>query len=62
MVKEVMVDDVITVTPDTKTIDAINLMQKSQIGCLPVLNRNQKLVGVVTEKDLLQVAASYLRE
>jgi CBS domain-containing protein len=61
-VKEVMVKNVITVNPDTKTLQAIRLMQKHRIGCLPVLNQDQKLVGVVTEKDLLQVAASYLAQ
>ena len=62
MVKEVMVDKVITVNPETKTLEAIRLMQEHSIGCLPVLNQDQKLVGVVTEKDLLPVAASYLRQ
>ena len=61
MVKEVMVDKVITVNPETKTLEAIRLMQEHSIGCLPVLNQDQKLVGVVTEKDLLPVAASYLQ-
>ena len=62
MVKEVMVRKVITVNPDTRTHDAIDLMRKHQIGCLPVLNKKHKLVGVVTEKDLLQVAFSYLKK
>ena len=61
MVKEVMVKDVVTITPDTPTLQAIKLMREKHIGCLPVLNKDKKLVGVVTEQDLLQVAASYLK-
>jgi CBS domain-containing protein len=61
MVKEVMVNQVITVTPDTPTLEAIQLMQEKHVGCLPVLNYQKKLVGVVTEQDLLPVAASYLK-
>ncbi|GJM28838.1 MAG: hypothetical protein DHS20C17_14730 [Cyclobacteriaceae bacterium] len=61
MVKQVMINRVITVHPETSTLDAINLMQEKRIGCLPVLNHHHKLVGVLTEKDLLPVAASYLR-
>ncbi len=61
MVKDVMVDQVITVSPDTPTLEAIELMQGKHIGCLPVLNHDKKLVGVITEQDLLQVAASYLK-
>jgi CBS domain-containing protein len=62
LVKEVMVDDVITVNPETKTLQAIQIMQQHSIGCLPVLNQDKKLVGVVTEKDLLPVAALYLQQ
>jgi CBS domain-containing protein len=61
IVKQVMINKVISVRPDTRTLDAINLMQEKRIGCLPVLNRHHKLVGVITEKDLLPVAASYLK-
>lgn len=61
MVKEVMVSKVITVSPDTPTLEAIQLMRERHIGCLPVLNQDKKLVGVVTEQDLLPVAASYLQ-
>ena len=60
MVKDVMVREVITVNPGSSTIEAIRLMQKHSIGCLPVLNQHQKLVGVITEKDILPIAASYL--
>jgi len=61
MVKQVMINKVITVQPDTLTLDAIQLMQDKRIGCLPVLNHENRLVGVLTEKDLLPVAASYLK-
>lgn len=60
MVKHVMIEQVITVQPKTRTLEAINLMQEKHIGCLPVVNSENKLVGVLTEKDLLPVAASYL--
>lgn len=61
MVKDVMIEQVFTVSPDTSTLEAIQVMLQKHIGCLPVLNQDKKLVGVVTEKDLLPVAASYLK-
>jgi CBS domain-containing protein len=36
-------------------------MIKEKIGCLPVVNTENKLVGIVTEQDFLPIAASYFQ-
>lgn len=61
-VKEIMVTKVITVSPETLTVDAISLMRKHKIGCLPVVAEGKKLVGIVTERDFVNVADHFLRE
>lgn len=48
-----------TVTSDTLTLDAMRKMRNHKIGCLPVID-NDKLVGIITESDLLDVSASLL--
>ncbi len=50
-----------TVTPDTPTLEAIELMRQRHLGCLPVVE-DGKLVGVVTLFDLLAVSAKLLEE
>jgi len=52
-VKDVMVKEVITVNPDTKIRDAVELMNKNEIGCL-VATRKGKPVGIMTERDVLK--------
>lgn len=52
-VKEIMVDPVITVGPETPVNEAIDLMLQKGIGCLPVV-RDARLVGIVTKTDLLR--------
>jgi CBS domain-containing protein len=52
-VKDVMVKEVITVNPDTKIRDAVELMNKNEIGCL-VVTRKGKPVGIMTERDVLK--------
>ena len=52
-VKDVMVEEVITVKPNTKVRDAVELMNENEIGCL-VVTRNGKPVGIVTERDVLK--------
>lgn len=52
-VKEIMVDP-ISIGPDATVGDAARLMMEHKIGCLPVLE-DSRLVGIVTETDMLQV-------
>ncbi len=54
-VADVMRREVVTVTPDTLTIEAIQLMQRHKIGCLPVL-QDDRVVGIITEEHLLGIA------
>lgn len=52
-VKSVMVTDVITATEDTPIEEAAHMMMDNKIGCVPVM-RDDKLVGIITESDLLR--------
>ncbi len=58
-VRNVMMTDVVTVTPDTLTVEAIRMMRENQLGCLPVV-RDRRLVGIITERDLIDVAGRLL--
>jgi CBS domain-containing protein len=49
----------LTITPDTRTLDAIALMRREKVDCLPVVNKG-RLVGIVTERDFINVAARLL--
>ncbi len=60
-VREVMHLDPVTVSPDTTSLEAIELMRAHQVGCLPVI-QDDKLVGIVTEHDFIQAAAQLLEE
>ena len=51
-VSDIMVDQVIKVDPNTKIKKAIQLMQKHQIGCLPVVDP-YRLAGIITKKDMI---------
>jgi acetoin utilization protein AcuB len=49
-----MTKNPVVVSPDVSVSDARNLMRKEKIGCLPVLDKNNNLVGIVTKKNLLK--------
>jgi len=48
----------VTTHPDTPIDEALKLMRDSKVRRLPVLDKKGKLVGIVTEKDLLYVSPS----
>jgi len=51
---DVMTAPVISVTPDTRTRDAIELMLTHHLSGLPVLDDDGKLVGIVSEGDFVR--------
>jgi len=60
-VSEIMQRNPLTVTPETTTVDAIELMRRNRWSCLPVL-KNGHLVGVLTETQLMAIAGQLLEQ
>ena len=60
-VSDIMKSELVTVTPDTPTVDAIALMRKHRIGCLPVVQEGH-IVAVLTEEDFVEIAGKVLGE
>lgn len=54
-VTKYMTTDLITFTPDTEIIKAIDSMIDNQISGAPVLNEKKELVGMISEKDCITV-------
>jgi CBS domain-containing protein len=50
---EIMDADVPSVTPDDEARTAIDLLSKSELGAVPVVDEDRKVVGIVSESDLI---------
>jgi CBS domain-containing protein len=50
---EIMDADVPTVSPEADARAAIELLAKTEIGALPVIDNERKVVGIVSESDLI---------
>ncbi|MDD2231653.1 MAG: CBS domain-containing protein [Sphaerochaetaceae bacterium] len=48
----------VTATPDMTVEDAAKIMKQEKVHRLPVLDRDKKLVGVISEKDILRALPS----
>jgi IMP dehydrogenase len=47
-----MIRNPITLTSDKKLKDALDLMAKFHISGIPIIDNNQKLIGIITNRDL----------
>jgi acetoin utilization protein AcuB len=59
-VAEVMTREVITVTPHDTVEDAAKLLYKHRIGALPVADGEGRLVGILSETDILHTFVQIL--
>lgn len=53
-VVEVMTKNVVTITADSTIEEAAQIMIDKKVGCLPVVKEKNKLIGLITETDILQ--------
>ena len=57
-VTDVMVRDVVTVTPDTDVGDIARVMEEKGVGSVLVVGENNELLGIVSERDVLYAIAA----
>lgn len=53
-VADVMTTEVVSVAPETPFKDCVEMLGVHRIGALPVIDPSGRLVGILTESDLLQ--------
>jgi CBS domain-containing protein len=54
-VKDIMTDQVVTVQPETTIDNAISLILDNQVSGLPVVDAAGRLLGVITEIDIIDL-------
>ena len=60
-IRDVMVENVVTVRPDYTVKHAASIMNRFGLGCVVVL-RDEEIVGIVTERDLLKRIVAVARD
>jgi len=60
-VKEIMDPDPPSISPETPTVEAIELMRRHDVSCLPVL-KDDRLVGLVSEREFMPIAYQLLKD
>src|SRR5919197_2178992 len=57
-IRELMSTNLVSIKPDNTISDAIGLMHGNNIRRLPVIDNDGKMVGIITDKDILKAAAT----
>lgn len=61
-VRDIMTKDVKTVHPEDTIKTAATLMYENRIGALPVIDAEDKLVGIITESDIFRVMIEWFND
>ena len=61
-VQDVMTYDVRTCTPETNLADAAMRMWRNDCGVLPVMANGEKVLGMITDRDICMAAATKHRD
>ncbi|HET6527234.1 MAG TPA: glutamate-cysteine ligase family protein [Balneolaceae bacterium] len=59
-VGDMMVKNPLTIHPEASIMEAMEIMNDQEIGCLPVVKNNQ-LVGIITEQNYIKIAERLLK-
>lgn len=60
-VSAIMMSNPVTVSPEASSLEAIELMRRHRMSCLPVV-KNGHLVGIVTENQFMRIAGQLLEQ
>jgi len=58
---QIMTHNPKTIYENSYAIDGINLMLKEHISCLPVINMDNDVIGIITSSDLLRWMARLIK-
>ncbi|MBF0384428.1 MAG: CBS domain-containing protein [Candidatus Omnitrophica bacterium] len=61
ILKHVMVKDTFTMSPEATLAEALTKMTICKYGCVPILEEDGTLCGILTQHDLLRVAYEILK-
>lgn len=58
-VRDIMTKDIVIADKDDTILDVAKLMRHHNIGCIPVTENGQKVLGVITDRDIVMNMARF---
>ena len=60
LLADIMTTNLTTISEKLKIGDAATIVHKHKFGCLPVVNENNELVGIITDHDFVEMTIQLL--
>jgi len=60
-IHQIMTRDLVTIGPDESAQEAARTMMRSRVSCLPVVDENMGLLGLITIRDFVSFVARFKR-
>lgn len=60
LLSDIMTTNLTTVNAQANISDAAQLIHKHKFGCLPVVDNNNKLTGIITDHDFVEITIQLL--
>ncbi len=61
-IRDVMRTQIATTTADTPLTTALKIMLENKFGCLPVIDEEKHLIGIITNEDVIRLAIRLLEK
>lgn len=58
MVKNMMIEDVVTASPNITIKDAVRTLKEKHVGSIVITDSNNKCIGIFTERDAIRIMDS----
>ncbi len=62
LIKDIMRTEIATTTAGTDLKEALSSMLKNKFGCLPVIDKQNHLVGIITDEDIIKLSIKLLEK
>jgi acetoin utilization protein AcuB len=60
IIEKIMQEDVLTLSPDNSILDAVNIIKLKRIRHLPIVDEENHVVGIVSDRDIRDASSSIL--
>ncbi len=60
LLADIMTTELTTVTPDINISQAAHIVHQKKFGCLPVIDHDRKLIGIITDHDFVEITINLL--
>lgn len=57
LIRDIMQENISTVRPDTLLKTAARIISDNKFGCLPVVDADDRVIGIITEADFVKIFA-----